>query len=83
MVRTPDNVSYTIHGHNGCNGSERLPHVHVRWHGKEVSVSLLDGSIIVGARNLDHGDDRKVEDWVRSNLYELNEEWKSKSDPNR
>lgn len=83
MASTPYGVSYMIHGHNGYNGIERIPHVHVRWQGKEVSVSLQDGHIIAGERNLDHNQVRQVKDWVNSNMYDLKREWESKSDSYR
>ena len=83
MASTPYGVSYMIHGHNGYNGIERIPHVHVRWQGNDVSVSLQDGHIIAGERNLDHNQVRQVKDWVKSNMYDLNREWESKSDPYR
>ena len=82
-IRTPDGVSYNIHGHNGCNGSERIPHVHIMCQGKRISVSLQTGRIIAGAGSMDRNKEALVLEWVQDNLYELNREWESKSDEHR
>lgn len=82
-IPTPYGISYNIHGHNGCNGPERIPHVHIMCQGKRISVSLQDGQIIVGAGDLDRNKERDVLNWVRENLYDLNKEWDEKSDPYR
>ena len=80
-VSTPYGISYNIHGHNGENGIERIPHCHVMCQGYRISISLLDGSIIAGAGSLDRNKEREVLDWARSNLYSLKQEWDEKSDP--
>ena len=51
--------------------------------GYRISVSLLDGTIIVGAGQLDRNKEREVLDWVNRHLYELKEEWDEKSDPSK
>lgn len=80
-ISTPYGISYNIHGHNGYNGSERIPHVHIMCQGRRISVSLQDGSIIAGSGQLDRNKEREVLNWVSSHLYELKAEWDSKSDP--
>lgn len=82
-ISTPYGISYLIHGHNGYNGSERIPHVHVRCQGKQISVSLQGGNIIAGYGQLDRNKEREVLDWVNSHMSELWEEWHEKSDPYR
>ena len=82
-ISTPYGISYNIHGHNGYNGIERIPHVHVMCQGCRISLSLLDGDIIAGHGQLDRNKEREVVNWVKSNLYALQREWDSKSDPSR
>ena len=82
-LTTPYGISYNIHGHNGENGPERIPHCHIMCQGYRISVSLLDGTIIVGAGQLDRNKEREVLDWVNRHLYELKEEWDEKSDPSK
>ena len=80
-ISTPYGISYNIHGHNGYNGSERIPHVHVTCQGKRISVSLQNGYIIAGAGQLDRNKEKEVLAWVSSNMSALWREWESKSDP--
>ena len=80
-VSTPYGISYNIHGHNGQNGIERIPHCHVMCQGCRISVSLQNGSIIAGHGQLDRNKEREVLNWVSSNLYSLRAEWDEKSDP--
>ena len=79
-VSTPYGISYNIHGHNGENGIERIPHCHVTCQGKRISILLQDGSIIVGHGQLDQNKEREVLNWVSSNLYALRAKWEEKSD---
>ena len=74
-IKTPSGFSYNIHGHNGMNGSERIPHVHVLW--------LLNGEYLAGEDDLDRNKSKEVQEWVLRNLSALMEEWNSKDDPNR
>lgn len=80
-ISTPYGMSYSIHGHNGYQGSERIPHVHIKCQGERISVSLQDGSIIVGQGDLDRNKEKEVLEWVRSHMSELWDEWQQKSDP--
>lgn len=82
-LTTPYGISYNIHGHNGYQGSERIPHVHIMCQGCRISVSLEDCSIIVGEGQMDRNKEKEVLRWVSDNLYELKEEWKEKSDPSK
>ena len=82
-VSTPYGISYNIHGHNGENGPERMPHVHIMCQGCRISVSLIDCSIIVGAGQLDRNKEREVLEWVSYNISDLRDEWEEKSDPYR
>ena len=58
-LSTPYGISYNIHGHNGENGIERIPHCHIMCQGCRISVSLEDASIIVGSGQLDRNKKRK------------------------
>ena len=82
-IKTPSGFSYNIHGHNGMNGSERIPHVHVLCQGKRVSLSLLNGEYLAGEDDLGRNKSKEVQEWVLRNLSALMEEWNSKDDPNR
>lgn len=82
MARTPQWMrSYLIHGHNGNQGSERLPHVHVNVGGYEASLNIETGEYIAGESYIPRNYRRDVQDWVRSNRYDLMREWESKSNP--
>lgn len=81
-VSNPDWMrSYLIHGHNGNNGSERIPHVHVDVSGKSASVDIESGQYIVGKDNIPRNRQEDVLAWVRDNRNALMEEWNSKSNP--
>lgn len=82
-ISTPYGISYLIHGHNGYNGIERIPHVHVRCQGKTVSISLQNCNILAGHGQLDRNKERDVLEWVYYHKNELLEEWDEKSDPYR
>ena len=82
-IPTPYGISYKIHGHNGENGIERIPHCHVMCQGYRISISLNDGSIIAGSGQIDRNKEREILAWISSNLYELRKEWDEKSDPHR
>ena len=82
MASTPQWMKwYSIHGHNGCNGQERIPHVHVKVGDGEASVCISDGRYLKGEANIPHNRRSDVQDWVRSNSYSLQSEWDSKSNP--
>lgn len=73
--------AYLIHGHNGFQGAERIPHVQIRVSGGWASVSLQNCQYIVGEECIPRNRRRDVLDWVRDNLSDLWSEWKSKSNP--
>ncbi len=69
---------YLIHGHDGSNGSERVPHVHVYVGDGEASVSIEDASYLRNS-GIPHNRYYDVLEWVRDHRYELKDEWNSKS----
>lgn len=81
-LRTPSWMSfYRIHGHNGNQGSERYPHVHVNVGGYEASVNLDTCDYQSGRENIPRNRQRDVLDWVRENQTDLLREWDAKSNP--
>ena len=82
MAYTPQWMRhYHIHGHNGYQGSERCPHVHVNVGGGEASVNIETCRYIAGESNIPRNYRQDVLDWVESNQYDLKREWESKSNP--
>lgn len=82
MASTPQWMRwYKIHGHNGNQGPERFPHVHVNVGGEEASVNIDTCQYIAGENSIPHNHRQDVLKWVRDNQYELKEEWDSKSNP--
>ena len=75
-IKAPDGMRYLIHGHDGNDGKEREPHVHIDCGGYMVSIAIRTGEIIAGG--LERDKQRKANDWVRENRYELLEEWNQK-----
>lgn len=75
----PYGIHYQIHSHNGLQGPERIPHVHIKGKGCEVKYSLIDASYIEGSFN--GADESSISRWVRDNLYDLKIEWDRADDP--
>ena len=81
MAYTPQWMkNYLIHGHNGNQGSERYPHVHVRVGGGDASVNI-ETCAFIHTGGIPRNRERDVLDWVRDNRYDLMREWDSKSNP--
>lgn len=78
-------MDYYIHpSHKGYGDQENLPHVHVCFGSRsdkstQVSVSLQDCTAIVAGKNITYRQQKEAEDYVKSNLSHLMDEWKSKS----
>ena len=57
---------------NGHN----IPHIHAWYQGDNISISLIDGSILAG--NIPRKNQKIAAEWVTTHLLELREKWKEK-----
>lgn len=53
-------------GHN-------LPHIHARYQGENIAISLVDGKVLAG--NIPSKRQKIASEWVMNNIDELREEW--------
>ena len=56
-------------GHN-------TPHIHAKYQGRDISISLIDGTILAG--NIPAKNERIAVEWVKENLGILREKWNDK-----
>lgn len=75
----PYGVHYQVHSHNGLNGREHEPHVHIAGKGCDVKYSIVSGRFIEG--KFGSASERDIEHWVNNHLKELMQAWNDADDP--
>lgn len=77
-LATLSGISYILHPPFSSNPKSEIPHVHVFFEGKCVSISLEDITFITGENCFEKDTKQKILNWVSLNLVTLKNEWDSK-----
>jgi hypothetical protein len=57
------------------NLQHHIPHIHVWYGGKDIVVSIIDGTILKG--NLNSSQRNKLYQWMLKNKFSLLQEWEN------
>lgn len=57
-------------------GGHKAPHIHAKYQGRDISISLVDASILAG--NIPAKNKKIAVEWVKENLDILREKWNNK-----
>ena len=77
-ISTLSGISYILHSPLSSNPKSEIPHVHVFYEGKCISISLEDISFITGEDCFNARKKQEILNWVSANIDTLRAEWNSK-----